>query len=79
MHGIKSNITKYLFCHTLLLENVGRDFVMRAVRCICRSAGYIALAFGAGILLTYFLPCSVLVVIESLIIISAGVFYFTNI
>ena len=51
---------------------------MKVAKCICRSAGYIALAFGAGILLTYFLPCSVLVVIESIIIISAGAVYLTN-
>lgn len=36
------------------------------------------MAFGAGILLTYFLPCSVLVVMESLIIIAAGTVYLTN-
>lgn len=51
---------------------------MRAIKCVCRSAGYIAIAFGAGILLTYFLPCSVLVVLESLIIIAAATVYLTN-
>ncbi len=51
---------------------------MGAIRCVFRSAGYIAMAFGAGILLTYFLPCSVLVVMESLIIIAAGTVYLTN-
>lgn len=51
---------------------------MRAVKYICKSAGYIALAFGAGILLTYFLPCSVLVILESVIIIAAGAVYLSN-
>ena len=37
--------------------------------------GLIVLAFGAGIILTYFLPAGVLVVIEAAIIIAAGVFY----
>ena len=37
--------------------------------------GLTALAFGAGIVLTYFLPAAVLVVIEAVIIIAAGVFY----
>ena len=51
---------------------------MRAIKCACKTAGYLALAFGAGILLTYFLPCSVLVILESLIIIAAGIVYLTN-
>lgn len=51
---------------------------MGAIRYVCKSAGYIAMAFGAGILLTYFLPCSVLVVMESVIIIAAGTVYLTN-
>ena len=34
--------------------------------------GYLVLAFGAGMLVTYFLPCGILVIIEALIIIAAG-------
>lgn len=51
---------------------------MRQIKCVCRFAGYIALAFGAGILLTYFLPASVLVVLESVTIIAAGGVYLIN-
>lgn len=48
---------------------------MRSMRGLCKLLGYLVLAFGAGIILTYFLPCSVLVVIEAIIIIAAGVLY----
>lgn len=51
---------------------------MNGIRTVCKFAGYTALAFGAGILLTYFLPCSVLVVLESAIIILAGAVYLIN-
>lgn len=51
---------------------------MRGIKNVCKITGYAALAFGTGILLTYFLPCSVLVVLESAIIITAGGAYILN-
>lgn len=43
---------------------------------LCRTLGIAALSFGAGILLAFFLPETVLVVIEALLITSVGLLYF---
>ena len=50
---------------------------MRA-RNVCRAAGVIVIAFGAGILLTFFLPVRVLIVIESAVIVAAGLLILTR-
>lgn len=51
---------------------------MQGMKCICKYAGYVTLAFGAGILLTYFLPSSVLIMLESAMIIASGTVYILN-
>ena len=45
-------------------------------KALCRTLGIAALSFGAGILLAFFLPETVLVVIEALLITSVGLLYF---
>lgn len=56
-----------------------RFFIMRcSAKFLCKIAGYLVLAFGVGVLLTYFLPCSVLVAIEAVIIIASGLVYLLN-
>lgn len=49
-----------------------------SVKSLCKIAGYTVLAFGAGVLVTYFLPCSILVTVEATIIIAAGIVYLLN-
>ncbi len=44
-------------------------------RCMWMTVGVGVLGFGAGIFLTFFLPLRVLVLIESAVIVSAGVIY----
>lgn len=45
-------------------------------RCLLKSLSIAALSFGCGILLAFFLPEEVLVVIEAFLILGAGAFYF---
>lgn len=45
------------------------------MKCSAKLLGYLILAFGAGILLTYFLPAFILVIIEAAIIIGAGLLW----
>ncbi len=45
-------------------------------RCLYRTLSIAALAFGCGILLTFFLPETVLAVIEAFLIIGIGALYF---
>ena len=47
-------------------------------KAICRIVGIALLSFGAGILLSFFLPAGVLVVIEAIVIIAVGLLYFTQ-
>lgn len=42
----------------------------------CKVLGISLLSFGAGILASFFLPESVLVVMESIVIIAVGSLYF---
>ncbi len=44
--------------------------------CIGKVIGTSILAFGAGILLSFFLPDSVLAVIEAILIVAIGVLFF---
>ncbi len=50
---------------------------MNKSRLICRTVGISLLSFGGGVLASFFLPQSVLIVIESLIIIGVGLLYFS--
>ncbi len=43
---------------------------------LCRILGVSLLSFGIGILLSFFLPEPVLVVIEAIVIIAVGILYF---
>ena len=45
---------------------------------VCRAVGVAVLAFGVGILVSFFLPEQVLVVIEALTIIALGCIYFSR-
>ena len=49
---------------------------MKNFRCTAKLAGLIILAFGLGLLLSFFLPDGFLVVIEATVIIGIGVLYF---
>lgn len=42
---------------------------------IRKTVGITVLSFGAGVFMTFFLPDQLMIVIESVIIIGAGVFY----
>ena len=48
------------------------------IKSVWKTVGFVALAFGAGILLTNFLPCTALVIIEAVIIVASGVIYILN-
>jgi len=48
------------------------------IKLTCISIGYIVLSFGLGMLVTYFLPSYILVIIEAIIIIVAGVLCLTG-
>ena len=50
---------------------------MKSVQ-LCRTLGVAVLAFGVGILVSFFLPETVLVVIEALTIIGVGLIYFSG-
>lgn len=43
---------------------------------LCRTLGIGVLAFGVGVLVSFFLPEEALVVIEAITIIGVGVLYF---
>ena len=43
---------------------------------LCRTLGVSLLSFGIGILLSFFVPEPVLVVIEAIVIIAVGLLYF---
>lgn len=45
------------------------------MNCSYKTIGYIVLAFGAGIALTYFLPIKLLVIVETVLLIAAGVLW----
>ena len=45
---------------------------------LCRALGTAILGFGIGILVSFFLPETVLVVIEALTIIGIGLIYFSK-
>ena len=51
--------------------------ILRGMPVVCNKYLYIALivlSFGAGIVVTYFLPAKLLVILEAAIIIAAGLF-----
>ena len=51
---------------------------MRNFKCAARLVGLVILAFGLGLLLSFFLPSGLLVVIEALVIIGIGILYFSS-
>ena len=50
---------------------------MNNLRCAAKLIGITILAFGLGLLLSFFLPESFLVVIEAVVIIAIGILYFS--
>lgn len=51
---------------------------MHNFKCTARLVGLIILAFGLGMLLSFFLPDGILVVIEAVVIIGIGCLYFSG-
>ena len=45
---------------------------------LCKTVGVAVLAFGLGVLVSFFLPDTVLAVIEALVIIAVGVLFFAK-
>lgn len=45
---------------------------------LCKTLGVAVLAFGVGVLVSFFLPETALVVIEAVTIIGVGVIYFSK-
>ena len=50
---------------------------MNNLRCAAKLIGLTALAFGIGLLASFFLPTGWLVVIEAIVIIGVGFLYFS--
>ena len=50
---------------------------MKKFKCAAQLVGLAILAFGLGLLLSFFLPDGFLVVIEAIVIIGIGVLYFS--
>ena len=51
---------------------------MKNFKCTARMLGLIVLAFGLGLLLSFFLPEGFLVVVEAIVIIGIGILYFAE-
>ena len=45
------------------------------MKCTYKAIGYLVLAFGLGIALTFLLPIKLLVILETILIIAAGVLW----
>ena len=43
---------------------------------ICKIVGISILAFGIGVLISFFLPDAVLAVVEALVIVAVGILFF---
>ncbi|MBR5539621.1 MAG: hypothetical protein IKU61_06950 [Clostridia bacterium] len=50
---------------------------MKKFKCAAQLVGLAILAFGLGLLLSFFLPDGFLVVIEAIVIIGIGILYFS--
>ena len=50
---------------------------MNKTRNVCKILGVALLSFGAGILSSFFLPQTMLIVIEAILIIAVGLLYFS--
>ncbi|MBQ4150749.1 MAG: hypothetical protein IJC81_02970 [Clostridia bacterium] len=50
---------------------------MNNLKCTAKLIGLTVLAFGLGLLLSFFLPEGFLVVIEAIVIIAIGLLYFS--
>jgi len=51
---------------------------MKNFKCAAKLTGLAILAFGLGLLLSFFLPDGFLVVIEAIVIIGIGILYFSG-
>lgn len=51
---------------------------MKNLKCAARLIGLTILAFGVGLLMSFFLPDGFLVVVEALVIIGIGFLYFSG-
>jgi hypothetical protein len=70
--------SRFFFClHILLQSALQEEKVMRSQQ-ICRVLGTAILSFGVGVLVSFFLPEQVLVVIEAITIIGVGLIYFSR-
>lgn len=49
--------------------------VMSCRKGLLKVIGLLAVSFGAGILLTFFMPYVVLIIIEALVLVSVGLLY----
>jgi len=52
--------------------------MLRKCGLFMKTIGVAVLSFGAGIIVSFFLPSYVLVWIEALLLVGAGVLYLTN-
>ena len=50
---------------------------MNNFRCAAKIIGLVTLSFGVGLLLSFFIPESFLVIIEAVVIIGIGFLYFS--
>ena len=48
------------------------------MKCTYKVVGYVVLAFGVGVGLTYLMPIKLLCVIETVLIIAAGILWLTG-
>ena len=54
-----------------------RGSILHNLRCAAKLIGLTVLAFGVGLLASFFLPAGWLVVIEAVVIIGVGFLYFS--
>lgn len=54
-----------------------RSYMMKS-QSICKIIGVSVLAFGFGILISFFLPETILVVLEAIVIVAVGVLFFLH-
>ena len=68
----------YLTDANILIEKKDNwRLIMNKTRTVCKVLGVALLSFGLGILSSFFLPATVFIVIESILIIAVGLIYFS--
>ena len=69
----------YTFKRSISLLRSNCDLTERfagvQMKCSYKLIGYLVLAFGCGVVLTYLLPIKILVIIETILIIAAGILW----